>query len=158
MEHSFSVNLPVKSRTLQGDLGREIQCSLFEPVFESAFDTEIEKNAAIYLDKSNAIYWWHRIAARQAYSLQGWRRHKVYPDFLAYRRDNEKLFIIELKGDQFRGNPDTTYKKNLLKKLEKTYKSSYDRGEMRMNSPSAVLRMMFEDSWEQDLGALVGGL
>ena len=154
MERSFQAALPVKSRTLQGELGAEMQYSLFEPVFESAFDSEIEKNAAIYLDKSNAIHWWHRIAARQAYFLQGWRRHRVYPDFLAYRQDSNRLFIIELKGGQFRGNPDTEYKKNLFERLERAYKSAYDRGEMRTSSPSAVLRMMFEDSWEEDLGVL----
>ena len=155
MEHSFSVTLPVQSRTLQGELGREMQYSLFEPVFESAFDSEIEKNAAIYLDKSNAIYWWHRIAGRQAYSLQRWKKHKIYPDFLAYRKDNNKLFIIELKGEQLKGNPDTHYKEKLLRKLEKTYKSAYDRGEMKINSPSAVLRMVFEDTYKQDLGSII---
>ena len=155
MERSFLVTVPLKSRTLQGELGEEIQKSLFEPIFESAFDTEIEENAAIYLDKSNAIHWWHRIAARQAYSLQGWRRHKVYPDFLAYRKDNNKLFIIELKGEQFKGNADTMYKKNLLKKLERAYRSSHDRGEMKFGEPGAVLRMMFEGDWQEDLSALV---
>ena len=79
----------------------------------------------------------------------------MYPDFLAYRQDNNRLFIIELKGEQFKKSADTDYKDNLFKKLEKTYKSSYDRGEMKINSPSAVLRMMFEDTWEQDLGGLV---
>ena len=155
MEHSFSVTLPVKSRTLQGELGQEIQYSLFEPVFESAFDSEMEKNAAIYLDKSNAIHWWHKIAARQAYYLQGWKRHKVYPDFLAYRKNNNQLFIIELKGEQFKGSRDTIYKEKLMGKLEDIYKSAYDRGEMKINSPSAVLRMMFEDTWEQDLKGLI---
>ena len=154
MERSLQVTLPAKSRTLQGELGSEMQYSLFEPVFESAFDSEIEKNAAICLDKSNAIHWWHRIAARQDYFLQGWRRHRVYPDFLAYRRDSRRLFIIELKGGQFRGSSDTEYKKNLFERLERAYKSSHDRGEMRAGSPSAVLRMMFEDSWEEDLKIL----
>lgn len=156
MEHSFSVFVSkTERRTLQGNHGKEIQYSLFEPVFESEFDTQIEKDAAIYLDESNAIYWWHRIAARQAYSLQGWKRHKVYPDFLAYRKDDNRLLIIELKGEQLRENADTKYKENLFKKLEETYKSAYDRGEMKINSPSAVLRMMFEDTWRSDLGLLV---
>ena len=155
MEHSFSVFVSKKERTLQGKHGKDIQLSLFEPVFESEFDTQLEKDAAIYLDESNAIYWWHRIAARQAYSLQGWKRHKVYPDFLAYRKNDNRLFIIELKGDQFRGNPDTEYKKNLFRKLEDTYQSAYDRGEMKINSPSAVLRMLFEDTWRPDLGILI---
>ena len=155
MERFFSVALPVKSRTLQGELVREIQRSLFEPVFESFFDSEIEKSAAIYLDKSDSIYWWHRIAARQDYSLQGWKRHKVYPDFLAFRKDDNRLFIIELKGDQFRGNPDTVYKGDLLRKLQEIYKSAYDRGEMKINkNPSVVLRMMFEDSLREDVSGL----
>lgn len=97
LSESFEVFVSSQDRSLQGEHGRQIQRSLFDPVYESNFN-RLEKDFALYLDTNNAIYWWHRIAARQAYSLQGWRRHRVYPDFVACRKDNGTLLILETKG------------------------------------------------------------
>ena len=77
---SFEVFAAKEERTLQGEHASPIQRSLFEPLFESGFNS-LEKDFALYLEKSNALYWWHRVAARQDYYLQGWRRQRVYPDF-----------------------------------------------------------------------------
>ncbi len=134
--------------------GTPVQRSLFEDAFESRFNP-LEKDFALYLEESDAIYWWHRIAARQAYSLQGWRRYRVYPDFVAYRKGNGKLYILETKGDQLSKNPDTTYKKKLLSTLEETYKDALDRGTMKVEEPDAVFRMMFKNNWKEGMNALV---
>ena len=154
---SFEVSVPSQERSLQGEHGKPIQQSLFDPVYENNFNS-LEKNVALYLDKSNALYWWHRIATRQAYSLQGWRRQRVYPDFVACQKDNGKILILETKGTHLKGSEDTTYKKNLLDTLEKTYKTALDRGTMEVKeSPPATFRMLFEDQWKDDLNALVPG-
>ena len=69
--------------------GRPIQLSLFEPVFEQHFDNEFERKFAYYLDEQRALQWWHRIAARQRgeYYVQGWKRNRIYPDFVAMTRE-----------------------------------------------------------------------
>ena len=41
---------------------KPMQISLFEPVYERQFDTELERNFARYLDEQKALQWWHRIA------------------------------------------------------------------------------------------------
>ena len=151
---SFEVFVSSKERARQGEHGHPIQQSLFEPVYENNFNV-LEKDFALYLDKSNAISWWHRIAARQQYYLQGWRRQRVYPDFVACRRGDGKLLILETKGVHLKGNEDTGYKKNLLETLEAAYNTALDRGEMRVCEPPAVFRMMFEDRWKEQVGALV---
>ncbi len=49
-------------------------------------------------DGEQAVSWWHRNIAKRHYSLQGWRKHKVYPDFIfAMTADGAKqrLLIIE---------------------------------------------------------------
>ena len=151
---SFEVFVSSKERSLQGDHGTPIQQSLFEPVYESNFNV-LEKDFALYLDKSDSISWWHRIAAKQQYRLQGWRRQNVYPDFVACRQSDGTLLILETKGVHLKGNEDTDYKKELLDTLETAYNQALDRGEMKVCEPPAVFRMMFEDRWKEQVGELV---
>ena len=153
---SFEVFVPKEERALQGEHGSPIQRSLFDPLFESRF-TRLEKDFALYLEKSNAIYWWHRIAARQEYSLQGWRRHRVYPDFVACRNGDGKLLVLETKGMHLKGNEDTGYKQKLLETLENAYASALERGEMKAGNPPATYRMMFENKWRMQVRELVEG-
>ncbi len=154
LNKSLEVFVSGKERSLQGKHAQPIQQSLFEPVYESNFNG-LEKDFALYLDKSKAIYWWHKIAARQQYYLQGWRRQRVYPDFVACRRDDRTLLILETKGVHLKGNENTDYKRKLLETLEKAYNKAFDRGEMRVCEPPAIFRMMFEDRWEEQVGELV---
>ena len=154
LDKSFEVFVSSKERSLQGEHGRQIQQSLFEPVYESNFNV-LEKDFALYLDKSDSISWWHRIAAKQQYHLQGWRRQNVYPDFVACRQDDGTLLILETKGVHLKGNEDTGYKQKLLETLEAAYNKAIDRGEMKVCEPPAVFRMMFEDRWKEQVSELV---
>ena len=154
LDKSFEVFVSSKERSLQGEHGQPIQQSLFEPVYESNFNG-LEKDFALYLDKNDSISWWHKIAAKQQYHLQGWRRQRVYPDFIACRRGDGKLLILETKGVHLKGNEDTGYKKRLLETLEAAYNKALDRGELRVCEPPAVFRMMFEDRWKEQVSTLV---
>ena len=151
---SFEVFAAKEERTLQGEHASPIQRSLFEPLFESGFNS-LEKDFALYLEKSNAIYWWHRVAARQDYYLQGWRRQRVYPDFVARRREDGKLLILETKGIHLKGSEDTSYKKKLLATLEDAYSAAFERGQIQFNEPPATFRMMFEDKWQEQVSELL---
>ena len=134
--------------------GKTVQRSLFEEVYESEFN-KLEKAFALYLEQSEAIYWWHRIAARQEYAIQGWKRHKVYPDFIACRKD-DKLLILETKGTHLKGNEDTSYKQKLLRTIEKTYEDALDRGEMRtVGENPATYRILLEDEWREQIGDII---
>ena len=150
---SFEGFVSKEEKTLQGEHGSPIQRSLFEPLFESGFNG-LEKNFALYLEKSNAVYWWHRVAARQEYSLQGWRRQRVYPDFVACRSD-DKLLILETKGVHLKGSEDSGYKQRLLATLEKAYTGARERGHMTIGTPPATFRMMFEDHWQEQVYELL---
>lgn len=53
---------------------------------------------------------------RMSYALQGWRKHKVYPDFifaLTHQSGSQRIWMLETKGDHL-DNPDTAYKKKLF--------------------------------------------
>ena len=130
--------------------GSAVQLSLFEPVFEQHFDNEFEKKFAYYLDERRALQWWHRIAVRQRgeYYVQGWKRGRIYPDFVAMAREIEgitRVLIFETKGEHLGGNPDTEYKKKVLKTLEDTFNNT---GTMRIcegTTREGIFQLVFSE-------------
>ena len=101
-----------------------IQRSLFEPVYKEDFENGLERKFAQYLDDAKAIEWWHRVAARNKseYYLRGWKKDKIYPDFIAVfnKKDKRILRIYETKGIHLGSNDDTKYKEKVLELLGKT--------------------------------------
>jgi len=59
--------------------------------------------------------------------VQGWRRERIYPDFLfavlppAKGYPGNRLLVLELKGEHLSGNPDTEYKKQVLALLTEAF-------------------------------------
>lgn len=124
-----------------------IDNSLFEFVFEKEFNS-LEKDLALYLADDEAVAWWHRMVARQDYSLQGWQRNKVYPDFIACVNDG-RILVLETKGLQLKGNDDTEYKQKLLSLLT-GYHHALPAGEIALTKgkkQSITFAMLMEDSW-----------
>ena len=78
-----------------------------------------KKIVPFILDGHAAIKWWHRLAAKSDYALQGWRKNRVYPDFVVCVGDGKgaqrRLLILETKGMHLSGNLDTNYKRRCLK-------------------------------------------
>ena len=118
----------------------------------------MEKNTAWYLDESQCIYWWHRIAANQgSYSLQGWQRHRVYPDLLAciHGEENGKLrfTVLETKGKHLKGNDDTEYKRKLFDLFTRYADINSPIGQLDLEDEKGPLRfkMIMEDDWQNDL-------
>ena len=108
---------------LTRETNEQLSLSLFEKYLERDFN-EFEQGIAGYLDEGKALKWWHRVAARKEYGLQGWRKHLIYPDFLAFvskDRNKDSSLILETKGSHLSGNDDTEYKKKLFELLEKNY-------------------------------------
>lgn len=97
----------------------ELQLSLFDYVPEEQFN-ELEKAVALYLDDQVKLLWWYRNISRVDYSIQGWKKHKIYPDFIAAKvKDGSKnmygsVHVLETKGLHLK-NEDTAYKQNVFK-------------------------------------------
>jgi type III restriction enzyme len=127
-----------------------LQLSLFEPVFEQQFDSELEKNFAYYLDEERALQWWHRVAARQRgeYYLQGWKRGRIYPDFVAMTNDIAgvtRVLIFDTKGEHLEGNLDTEYKRKVLETLEGVFNTA-GRMIVRDDSrPQGIFQLVFSE-------------
>lgn len=107
-------------------LPNTFQYYLFEDVELETMNT-LEKKVGQILDNQAKILWWFRNkASKDWYAIQGWKEHKIRPDFVAAKKRGkngfEILYIIESKGEHLSGNPDTQYKKSVLDLMTKQRK------------------------------------
>ncbi len=113
--------IPTKIKTyrqsqLIHDDNSPLQKSLLEKYPQNDFNT-LEKEVALYLDNQEKLLWWYRNRARVDYRLQGWKKHKIYPDFIATKtKDGKKInevTVLEVKGVHLK-NDDTAYKQSIF--------------------------------------------
>ena len=145
--------LTAKPRPLMRPDARGIEKSLLEPALHTPDMNELEAAFAGYLDEREALRWWHRNVARTQYGLQGWRRHKVYPDFVFARvtgAGGTQIVVMETKGLHLQG-PDTAYKQALLDRLSKAFRD--DRGPavgelvLEYGAEDVVCDLVFDAAW-----------
>ncbi|MCY3677418.1 MAG: DEAD/DEAH box helicase family protein [Gemmatimonadota bacterium] len=113
---------PDARQLVSGD-GGPLQRSLFAPVYESEFN-RAEREVAVYLDGEETLTWWHRNVARTQYGIQGWRRGRIYPDFIfAVPADGAggRIVVLETKGDHLDNPGDTAYKREVLSFLSSSF-------------------------------------
>lgn len=111
---------------LSGKTGAPLERSLFLPIYAADLNAE-ERKVAFYLDDTAAIRWWHRNGtSRNSYSIRGWRRGNVYPDFVFAALKGggrQRIVALESKGEQLAGSMDTAYKTALLSALSDAWGS-----------------------------------
>ena len=149
MVESYEIQVGADDKPLT-KYGNPVQLTLFEPVFEQQFDSELEKKFAYYLDEEKALRWWHRVAARQrgGYYLQGWKRGRIYPDFVAMANEVggvTRVLIFDTKGQHLEGNLDTEYKRKVLETLEGAFNTA---GKMKMSEGPAqgIFQLVFSEN------------
>jgi len=79
---------------------------------------EYEKAIALYLDCCPQVLWWYRnLVGPDQFSIQGYKRPRIYPDFVVQEGEHKKpipsVLVVESKGKHLQGNPDTTYKRSV---------------------------------------------
>ncbi len=104
------------TRRLLHDDNEALQRSLFDYVPNDL--NEYEKSVALYLDKHPEVLWWYRnLVGPQNFSIQGYKRNKIYPDFVVQQGHNKKpvasVVVVESKGKHLKGNEDTNYKRHV---------------------------------------------
>ena len=156
----FALELSGKPQPLVRDDAKLVERSLFEPAFTALTDSGLERDVACYLDSQAALQWWHRNVAKAQYGLQGWKRHKVYPDFVFARVSedgNHKIVVLETKGLHLAGSNDTHYKQALLQRLSNAYtdQSLARAGEVELvgADQSLTCDLVFEGDWQGTLNA-----
>jgi type III restriction enzyme len=139
--------------------GGPLEKSLFEKVFARDFNP-LERDVARYLDASPSVYGWHRLpVGRDSYAIQGWQRHKVYPDFLVCVKESKTgelgFLLLETKGDHLEGNADTNYKRKLFGLLEESFDPRDFIGGLKLQLSSRPIRfrMVMGENWQAALQA-----
>ena len=157
MVERYELRVPSDAGLFARKDGKPAQLSLFEPIYNRQFDSDLERNFARYLDEQSALQWWHRVAARQGgdYYLRGWRPDRIWPDFVALGGGTPArphLLVFETKGAHL-DNSDTEYKKQVLKTLE----GAFNCGAMTVRDGPAkgVFRLVFD---EKEFPAALAGL
>ena len=160
-EMAKTLNLSVSSGSslLRKQNNTDLQLSLFENIYKEEFKfNDLEKRVAWYLDEDAAIKWWHRIIERQDWHLQGWQKHKIYPDFLVCvksSKEGEASFsILETKGQHLMGNMDTEYKKKLFELFTEYSRQSIDAGTIEIQDQKMTFDLVLQNKWQNALSKI----
>ena len=122
MPFEIDTTEPANSPQLLGRTGAALKKSLFSPVYSNELNND-EREVAVYLDGEEALTWWHRNVARTQYGIQGWKKGKVYPDFIFAVQTvgaANRITVLETKGDQL-DNLDTAYKRDVMSFLSDNF-------------------------------------
>lgn len=163
LDWTFPEQITVKpiARTLTRTDGSQLQMSLLEFVPEDDFN-ETEKAVAWYLENQTRLFFWYRNRARQDYSIQGWRQHRIYPDFIFTARDKlnaheyERVYMVETKGLHLKDGAKTDYIRKVFDICTKQAKS-HNWNELGSQMKDKVLRfeVLAEDEWEAKLNEVL---
>lgn len=148
-------------RATREDAG-QFMLSLFEQMPEGDFNT-YETKVATFLDKQEQLlYFWHRNASKRGYHVQGWKRNRIYADFIAAGKPDpsagrgfDRLFVLETKGLHLR-NADTAYKQNVFELCnERAHGESWAEFAPAMKNTRVRFEVVFEDEWQEKLNLLL---
>jgi len=156
-----SIRVKNTSKKLVRQDNTPIQRSLFDVIAEEEFN-EMEKSVAIYLDEQGKLLWWYRNLSRQDYYIQGWKKHRIYPDFIFADTDDKKqddynkIYVVETKGLHLK-NEDTDYKNNVFDFCNRL---GQQRDWRELNLEFAKKRIefqvIFEDEWKARINKIFG--
>jgi len=151
--------IDVSSKTLTKENGQPLQRSLFDFVPVEDFNAT-EQSVAWYLEEQEKLLWWYRNLSRQDYYIQGWRKHKIYPDFIFTEvdaNDNKafsKVFVVETKGLHLK-NEDTAYKQNILDICNDIgIEKSWNELGMEFPEKKVIFKIVYDNEWQARINEL----
>lgn len=153
--------MPFEAETFEPPTAEKLAVdkSLFHPIYRGDFSSQDEREIAVYLDGESALTWWHRNVARSHYSVQGWRREKIFPDFIFASQHSgagNRMVVLEMKGKHLAGNDDTTYKQSVLQLMTEAFAIEHVArvGELEMvveDGTSLVCDLVLMPEWKTKL-------
>ena len=118
--------LPRQIKTSAGrqanrDDGGQYLLNLFDRTSEEDLN-ELENRVATFHDQQERLFFWYRNRARQDYYVQGWKRGRIYADFIFTLKPDDpdtddafhQVFVVETKGLHLKEAADTEYKRSVF--------------------------------------------
>lgn len=138
--------------------GAPLEKSLFDYVHRDDFN-EMEQRVAWYLDDHDKLFFWYRNIPKQDYCVQGWRKSRVFADFIFTDKSNgngfNRVFVVETKGLHIKDSDDTKYKKTLFALCnERSKETTVTELGMKMHADKVSFAVVDESEWENQFNAL----
>ena len=143
--------------------GGQYLLNLFERTNEDELNG-LENKVATYLDQQERLFFWYRNRARKDYYVQGWKRGRIYADFIFTLKPDEpdrgdeyhQVFVVETKGLHLGQSADTAYKRSVFDLCSRHAKKQ-DWAEFVPSMRGRVMRfeIVDEDEWERRLNAML---
>ncbi len=124
---------------------------------------ELEHKVATYLDQQERLFFWYRNRPRKDYFVQGWKRGRIYADFIATLKPDEphlddafhRVFVIETKGMHLRQAADTAYKRSVFDICsERARRADWAEFVPAMSRIGMRFEIVDEEEWERRLNAM----
>lgn len=157
------IQTKVKRKALKlrsDDTGEYMEKSLVTPVLDEDFNG-LERSVALSLESKEQLLFWYRNMVRYDFGIQGWRKNRIFPDFLAIAKKEETeddfstIYILETKGDQLIGNLDTNYKKEVFDFCNELGKeSSWNALGLQFEDRRVEFHLIQEEEWERNINNL----
>ncbi|OHB61996.1 MAG: restriction endonuclease subunit R [Planctomycetes bacterium RBG_13_60_9] len=150
---------PTRPPWLPKGTGLALERSLFDPVPADDLN-EMEKRVAWYLDDQHKLLFWYRNVPKQDYAVQGWRRGKVYADFIFTDTDEtgtgfNRVFVVETKGLHLKDYEDTRYKKALFDTCnELARETTLTQLGLKLHAKEISFAVVHEDEWQRRFNEL----
>lgn len=155
------IKVKKQTKPLWRDDYTPIQRSLFDFVPEEEFN-ETEKSVALYLDEQEKLLWWYRNLSKKDYYVQGWKKYKIYPDFIFTDTDEQnqcdynKVYVVETKGTHLK-NEDTDYKKNVLDFCNRLgQQKDWQELNLEFGENRIEFQVIFGDEWKARINEIFG--
>lgn len=124
----------------------------------------LENKVATYLDQQERLFFWYRNRARKDYYVQGWKRGKIYADFIVTLRPDEpdvgdefhKVFVLETKGIHLERSSDTDYKREMFAICSQhARRKDWAKFVPAMQDKVVRFEVVDEKEWEQKLHGML---
>jgi type III restriction enzyme len=157
------VTAPAGTKRANREDGSQFELDLFGFVAADELNG-LEHKVATYLDTQERLFFWYRNRPRRDYFVQGWKRHRIFADFIFTLKPDEpaagdpfhKVFVTETKGMHMKRSADTEYKRSVFD-LCNDHAETRDWSEFVPAMRGKVMRfeVVDEEEWEKRLNGLL---
>jgi len=167
-EMGFQSRLPSERAVREGEKratrmdGNQYELSLFDHEPEAGMN-QLELKVASYLDEQEKLFFWYRNPVRRGYAVQGWKRQKVFADFiLTLATENadaadpfDHVFVLETKGIHLKRNADTDYKRSVFDLCnEQAARTDWSELVKTMRGKQMSFEIVDEEEWQARLNEI----